>query len=219
MKILIADDHPLFRDGIASLLLAAGYEVVGQVGDGETAVTEVMRLQPDLVFMDIRMPGIDGIEALRQIKTRRPDVQIVMLTASESDAGLVEAVQAGASGYLLKSLDADELLASLRGLERGELAMSRHAASLVIQQLVQPELSETVAQPEDLVERLTPREIEMLGLVVEGLPNKAIAVELSVSENTVKYHLKKIWQKLRVQNRTEAATWAIRAGLFPQQDE
>lgn len=219
MRVLIVDDHPLFRDGIASLLTVSGYDVVGQIGDGETAVAQAAALKPDIIMLDIRMPGINGIETLRQIKAQLPQVKIVMLTASESDSHIMEAVKAGASGYILKSANADELLANLHRLERGELAMSPYAASMVIQQLVQPDLPEKVTQPEDLVEQLTPRETEILGLVVEGLPNKAIAVELNVSENTVKYHLKKVLQKLQVQNRTEAATWAIRAGLFSQKNE
>lgn len=209
MRVLVADDHSLFRDGIVSLLEAAGFEVIGQVGDGRAAVEAAQRLRPDLVLLDITMPQMSGLEALRLIKAELPEVQVVMLTVSDDDTDLLNAVKAGAHGYLLKNLTADEFLDMLGGLERGEAAMTRQTTARLLQGLA--DLSQPRAEP---MEGLTQREIELLRLVAEGLSNKAIAQALSVSENTVKYHLKNILQKLGVQNRAEAVAHALRAGLL-----
>ncbi len=211
MRVLVADDHSLFRDGIISLLEAAGFEVVGQVGDGQAAVEAVLRLRPDLVLMDITMPRMSGLEALRIIKQMLPETQVVMLTVSDEDADLFEAIRSGASGYLLKSLNAEEFLTMLNGLQRGEAAMTRKTTARLIRGLTE---SSSRPQHDRSVQRLTEREIELLRLVAEGMSNKAIAHALSVSENTVKYHMKNILQKLNAQNRTEAVTHAIRAGLL-----
>jgi len=211
MRVLVADDHSLFRDGIISLLEAAGFEVVGQVGDGQAAVEAVLRLRPDLVLMDITMPRMSGLEALRAIKQVSPETQVVMLTVSDDDADLFEAIRSGASGYLLKSLNAEEFLTMLDGLQRGEAAMTRKTTARLIQGLTG---SSPRSQQTRLAQRLTEREIELLRLVAEGMSNKAIAHALSVSENTVKYHMRNILQKLDAQNRTEAVTHAIRAGLL-----
>lgn len=209
MRVLVADDHSLFRDGIVSLLEAAGFDVVGQVGDGRTAVEAALHLRPDLVLMDIAMPQMSGLEALRLIKAELPLVQVVMLTVSDKDADLFEAVRSGAQGYLLKSLNASEFLEMLGGLEHGEAAITRKTATRLIDGLA--DLSRSHSEPSG---SLTRREIQVLRLVAEGLSNRAIAQTLSVTENTVKYHMKNILQKLGVQNRTEAATHAIRAGLL-----
>jgi NarL family two-component system response regulator LiaR len=208
MRVLVADDHSLFRDGLASLLEAAGFEVVAQVGDGLSAVETALRLRPDIVLMDINMPGIGGLEALRRLRAEWPEAQVVMLTVSEEQADLLEAIQAGARGYLLKHLKADEFLDMLHGLERGEAAMSRQTTARLLSGFSQ--LSRLSLNP---AESLTEREVELLRLLSDGLSNKAIAQKLSLSENTVKYHLKNILQKLGVHNRTEAATQAIRMGL------
>jgi DNA-binding NarL/FixJ family response regulator len=209
VRVLVADDHTLFRDGIVSLLEAGGFEIVGQVGDGQAAVEATRQLRPDLVLMDIAMPRMSGLEALRQIKEVLPQTEVVMLTVSVDDADLIEAIRAGAHGYLLKDLHADEFLQMLEGLERGEAAVSRKTAARLFDGLVAQ--SRSGPKPAEL---LTEREIELLQYVAEGLSNKAIAQQLSISENTVKYHMKKIFQKLGVQNRTEAVTNAIRAGLL-----
>jgi DNA-binding NarL/FixJ family response regulator len=208
MRVLLADDHSLFRDGLASLLEAAGFEVVGQVGDGASAVEAALRLRPDVVLMDINMPGVGGLEALRCIRAEWPAAQVVMLTVSEEQSDLLEAVQAGARGYLLKHLKADEFLDMLHGLARGEAAMSRQTTGRLLSGV--SHASQDAADP---VQSLTEREIDLLRLLAEGLSNKTIAQRLSLSENTVKYHLKNILQKLGVHNRTEAATQALRLGL------
>ncbi|HLB48541.1 MAG TPA: response regulator transcription factor [Anaerolineales bacterium] len=213
MRVLVVDDHSLFRDGIVSLLEAAGYTVVGQAGDGQAAIEAARRTQPDLVLMDITMPHMSGLEALRQIRVELPDVKVVMLTVSDDDTDLLEAIKAGASGYLVKNLNAEEFLQILSGLEHGEVAMTRQTTARLIHGLTQP----PPPQP-DGRETLTAREIELLRLVAQGLSNKAVAQKLSLSENTIKYHLKNILQKLGVQNRTEAASYAIRAGLLKPTD-
>jgi DNA-binding NarL/FixJ family response regulator len=209
MRVLVADDHSLFRDGIISLLEAAGFEVVGQVGDGQAAVEAALRLRPDLVLLDITMPQLSGLEALRLIKAELPETQVVMLTVSDDDADLFEAVESGALGYLLKNLSADQFFEMLDGLQRGEAAMTRQTTTRLMKGL-----SARSPQRADPVESLTQREIELLRLVAEGMSNKAIAQALSISENTVKYHVGNILQKLGVQTRTEAVTQAIRAGLL-----
>lgn len=209
MRVLVADDHSLFRDGLASLLEAAGHDVVGQVGDGEAAVVAARSLRPDLVLLDISMPLVDGLQALRRIKGDAPEVQVVMLTVSDDDTSLFEALRNGAQGYLLKSLNASEFLAMVEGLGKGEAALSRKTTARLIEGLAKPE---DVAAPHA---HLTERERELLALVARGLSNKAIAAEMSISENTVKYYMKNILQKLGAQNRTEAAAYALRAGLVP----
>jgi len=209
MRVLVADDHSLFRDGIVSLLEAAGFEVAGQVGDGKAAVEATRRLHPDLVLMDITMPVMTGLEALREIRETEPDIQVVMLTVSDEDQNLFEAIRLGARGFLLKSLNATEFIQALEGLQRGEAAITRQTAARLMDGFAK--LSQQPATP---AESLTQREIELLQLIVDGLSNKAIAERLNLSENTVKYHIKNILQKLGVQNRTEAATHALRDGLL-----
>lgn len=209
MRVLVADDHSLFRDGIISLLEAAGFEVVGQVGDGQSAIEATLRLHPDLVLLDITMPQVDGLEALHQIKAKLPETQVVMLTVSDDDTDLFKAVEAGALGYLLKDLSADEFLEMLDGLQHGEAAITRRMATRLMKGFAA--ISQQQIEQE---EKLTQREIELLRLVAGGMSNKAVAQTLSISENTVKYHLRNILQKLNAQNRTEAVSYAIGAGLL-----
>jgi DNA-binding NarL/FixJ family response regulator len=213
VRVLVADDHSLFRDGVVSLLEAAGYEVVGQVGDGQAAVVAALDLKPDLVLMDIAMPKLSGLEALRRMRDEAPDIQVVMLTVSEEDSDLLAAIQSGAKGYIHKSLSAREFLDLIGGIERGEAALSRRTAARLIAGLGTGPRREEAKLPS-----LTRREIELLRLVADGLSNKAIAKALSVSENTVKYHVRNILQKLGVQNRTEAVAHALRAGLLSPRD-
>ncbi len=209
MRILVADDHSLFRDGIVSLLEAAGFEVVGQVGDGREALTETRRLNPDVVLLDISMPEMNGLEALKILREESPDVHVVMLTVSEDDADLLEAIQAGASGYLLKSLSAEAFIELLKGLERDEAAISSQTTARLIKSI-----GTQTASKHEPFEKLTEREVGLLRLVADGLSNRAIAQELSISENTVKYHMKNIFQKLNAQNRTEAVTLAMQSGIL-----
>ncbi len=211
MRVVVADDHSLFRDGLVSLLEAAGYEIVGQVGDGQAAVDMVLEKRPDLVLLDLTMPILDGHEALKQIRSAAPEVKIVVLTVSDEGADLRRAIQAGAQGYLLKSLNADQFLDLLAGLQKGEAAITRKMTAQLMAQL-----TESADAQDQTPETLTERERQLLQLVSQGLSNRAIAQSLSISHNTVKYHLKNILQKLGVQNRTEAVAIAIRDGLLDQ---
>jgi DNA-binding NarL/FixJ family response regulator len=197
MRVLVADDHVLFRDGIISLLKAAGFDVVGQVGDGQAAVEAALHLRPDLVLLDITMPQLSGLEALRLIRRELPETQVVMLTVSDDDADLFEAVESGALGYLLKDLSANEFFEMLDGLQRGEAAMTRQTTTRLMKGLADLSL-----QRADPAQSLTEREIELLRLVAEGMSNKAIAQTLSIGENTVKYHIRNILRKLGAQNRS-----------------
>jgi DNA-binding NarL/FixJ family response regulator len=210
MRTLLVDDHALFRDGVASLLLAWGHEVVGQASDGGEAIEMVDQTSPEVVLMDVRMPNVSGLEATAQIKQRHPEVAIVMLTVSEEEADLFRAIKAGAQGYLLKNLEAPQLRSMLEGVARGEPAITPATAARIIDEFLRtPEASPRANQ------RLTERELEVLKLVTAGQRNREIAVELGISENTVKFHLKNIVEKLHAQNRAELAARAVREGLVP----
>ncbi|MDX1435333.1 MAG: response regulator transcription factor [Anaerolineales bacterium] len=208
MRILVVDDHPLFRDGLISLLEAAGYEIVGQAEDGEAAITAVDKLNPDLVLLDLKMPGMDGITTLRRLKSTNAGLWVVVLTVSEDDADLFAAIEAGADGYLQKNLNATQFMDLLEGLEHGDAAITRKTAARLMAGIARtPHTPKSDAH-------MTPREKEILALVAEGMTNRKIAQKLSVSENTVKYHLRNIMQKLGAQNRTEAVTIAIQSGFL-----
>jgi DNA-binding NarL/FixJ family response regulator len=207
MRVLLADDHALFRDGLASLLLAWGHEVVGSASDGWEAVALADRLRPDLILMDVRMPGMSGLEATRAIGLAHPEIAIVMLTVSEDEDDLFEAIKAGARGYLLKNLESAQLRSMLEAVGRGEAAISPATAARIITELVRPAPAVTDA------DRLTDREVEVLELVTAGLRNKEIAARLGISENTAKYHLRNILEKLHAESRTELAARAVREGL------
>jgi len=215
MRVLVADDHSLFRDGLVSLLEAAGYTVVGQAGNGQEAVELARSLHPELVLLDLHMPVMNGLEALSQIKDEMPEIQTVMLTVSDEESNLIDAVKAGAGGYLLKHLNSQAFLKALKGLQRGEAAIARVATTKVMKSLA--ELSRQKSnQTSD--EALSDREISILHLMAEGLSNQEISRRIFLSENTVKYHLKNIFQKLHAHNRTEAVTFAMRSGLLEEKE-
>ncbi len=217
MRIVLADDHALFRDGLASLLGAWGHEVVGQASDGVEAAELAERVQPDLVLMDVRMPGGSGLDATARIKAACPNTAIVMVTVSEDEDDLFSAIKAGAQGYLLKNLEAAQLRSMIDAVGRGEAAISPATAARIIEEFVRRErLPDAPAMDPD---RLTERELEVLALVTQGLRNKEIAAELGISENTAKYHLRNILEKLHAQSRTEVAARAVREGLVPAPDE
>jgi DNA-binding NarL/FixJ family response regulator len=211
VRILLADDHALFRDGVASLLAAWGHEVVGQVADGGAAVEAAGRLRPDLVLMDVAMPGGGGLEATRRLAAIAPGVAIVMLTASEGVDDLFAAIKAGARGYLLKNLESGELRGMLDAVARGEAAITPAIAGRILAELARPEAVPAPAPGGP--DRLTERELDVLRLVVAGLRNKEIAAELGISENTAKFHLRNILDKLHAQNRAEVVARAMREGL------
>jgi DNA-binding NarL/FixJ family response regulator len=214
MRILLADDHPLFRDGVASLLSAWGHEVVGQAGTAEEAVRAAKRLRPDLVLMDVRMPG-SGIAATAAIKSDLPAVAVVMLTVSEDEDDLFMAIKAGAQGYLLKNLESSQLRSMLGAVQRGEPAITPATAIRIIEDYRRREAPRSSPQLDP--DGLTNRELEVLGLVTAGLRNKEIAARLGVSENTAKFHLRNILEKLHASSRTELAAKAVREGLLPRE--
>jgi len=210
-RVVVADDHSLFLDGITSLLEAVGYEIVEQASNGRQALEAVRHHRPDLVLLDITMPEMDGLETLGAIKEELPDTRVVMLTVSDEDSDLFKAVQLGADGYLLKDLNSKEFINMIEGLEKGEAAINRKMAARVMSGFQQ-----LATQKAEEPNQLTEREIELLHWMVEGFSNKGIAQKLFISENTVKYHIRNILQKLGAQNRTEAVATAIRQGLIKQ---
>ena len=209
MRVMVADDHSLFRDGLVSLLEAAGYEIAAQVGDGHEALIQAKRTKPDLILLDLSMPRLNGHEALPQLLEIAPDAKVVVLSVSEEDDDLLKVIQAGAHGYLLKNLNAKDFLELLGGLERGEAALTRRTTARLMSKLAENRLPMKTG-----TENLTARELELLELVGEGFSNRAISERLTISTNTVKYHLKNIFQKLGAQNRAEAVAHAIRTGIL-----
>jgi DNA-binding NarL/FixJ family response regulator len=209
MRVLLADDHSLFRDGVGSLLEAWGHHVVGQAADGAEAIRLAEQLRPDLVLMDVRMPGMSGLAATQRIKASHPEIHIVMLTVSEDEDDLFTAIKAGAQGYLLKNLESRQLRRMLEAVARGEAAITPATAARILEEFARPDRSAAAHDPD----RLTERESDVLRLVTGGLRNKEIAARLGISENTVKFHLRNILEKLHVQSRTELAARAVRDGL------
>jgi DNA-binding NarL/FixJ family response regulator len=204
IRILVVDDHPIVRGGIVALLADADdMTVIGEAPDGETAVTLALELEPDLVLMDLRMPGIDGDEATARILAERPNIRVVILTTYETDASILTAIEAGASGYLLKAAPQEELLAGIRSVARGEVALAPSIAAMLVKRVAAPSVS------------LSPREKQVLALVAQGDSNPAIAAKLFVTEATVKTHLLHAFEKLEVNDRTRAVTKAMELGLLP----
>lgn len=213
MRVLLVDDHVLFRKGVAALLSRReDIDVVGEAGDGLQAIQAAREHLPDVILMDINMPKLGGLEATRLIKTEMPHVKIVMLTVADDDQNLFEAIKYGAQGYLLKDLEPYQLYDLLESISRGEAPLSGVIAAKILNELTRP-MSET---PELAKEELTEREIDILHLVVEGKTNKEIASDLFISENTVKIHLRNILDKLHLQNRIQAAVYAVRQGLVDE---
>ena len=216
MRVLIADDHTIFRDGLRSLLEARGVGVVGEARNGREAVEQTKRLHPDVVLMDLNMPEVDGLAATRLISAEHPEVSVVILTASEEDADLFEAIKSGAQGYLLKSLASDELFRLLDGVARGEPALTPALARKLLGEFSRPQAPAPTRTAEDTaIEALTDREREVLDLLVQGITsNRDLAERLVVSENTVKYHFRNILDKLHVQNRAQVVAYAVRHGMI-----
>lgn len=211
MKILIADDHSLFRDSLKSLLTTRGLEVIGEASDGRETLEQVRRLEPDIVLMDLAMPGIGGLAATRLISAEHPQVKIVILTASDDDTNLFEAIKSGAQGYLLKNVAADEFFALLEGVERGEPALTPLLARKLLQEFARPVQPVAPARDPDA---LTEREREVLELLVQGVTsNRRLARQLGLSENTVKFHVRNILDKLHLHNRAQVVGFALRHGM------
>jgi DNA-binding NarL/FixJ family response regulator len=211
--VLLADDHALFREGLAGIIAAQpDFEVVGEAGDGLEAMVKARELVPDLILMDIGMPGCDGLEATRQIRQELPAVTIVMLTVRDEAEKLFEAIKNGAHGYLLKNIQAQDMLELLRGAMRGEAAITPALAGRMLEEFRR--LSREAAwAPDEGTETLTRREQEVLSLVAEGAADKEIAEALCVSLHTVKSHMRNILAKLHVGSRYEAARYGRQKGL------
>ena len=203
IRVVVADDHPIVRSGIAALLDSADdIEVVGQASTGTEAVELALSLEPEIVLMDLRMPGLTGDEATAVILAKRPGIRIVVLTTYESDENILAAIEAGASGYLLKAAPQEEILAGIRSVARGEVALAPSIAAMLVKRVSTPKIT------------LSPRETEVLRLVASGNSNPAIAAALFVSEATVKTHLLHAFEKLAVSDRTHAVTRAMDLGLL-----
>ncbi len=214
VRILIADDQALFRRGIGTVLATEiDIDIVGEAEDGEEAVAKTQALEPDLVVMDVRMPRLSGIEAARRIRESNPETKILMLTVSDEESDLYEAIKAGANAYLLKEISVDEVASVIRAVMRGESLISPSMASKLLHEF------NALARQVDERERLpapvlTSRELEVLRMVARGMSNKEVAEALYISENTVKNHVRNILDKLHLHSRMEAVMYAVRNRLL-----
>ena len=208
IRLLIVDDHPVVRDGLHGMLDGqADFEVVGEAGDGVEAVNLAETLKPDIVLMDLRMPVMDGVAALGEIKARNLQLQVLVLTTYDSDADILPAIEAGAAGYLLKDSSRQELYDGIRAAARGETVLAPAVAARLVSKMRTP-----------AEEQLSGREVEVLQLVAEGESNSEIAQQLHISQATVKSHLVNIFGKLGVSDRTAAVTAALRKGILRLDD-
>ena len=201
-RILIVDDHPLTRDALAALLAQQGFDVVGEAASGEEAIAEAEGLQPDLVLLDLTMPGMDGLTALPRIRQEAPLAEVVVLTASDAEENLLAAIRAGASGYLLKTEPPEQIAAFLRGVVRGDAALSGGVAKRLLDRVREGGRIDGI--PEEITRLLSAREVEVLLLLDEHLGTDEIAQRLFISEHTVRSHVKSLLKKLGVSSRREA---------------
>ncbi|MDQ3251837.1 MAG: response regulator transcription factor [Actinomycetota bacterium] len=211
LRLLLVDDHALFREGLISLLsYQDDFAVVGEAENAESALGQARALEPDIVLMDIELPGEDGVAATRRLTTELPAVTVVMLTVRDDSQTLFEAIKAGAQGYLVKNVRSRELLEQLRGLARGEAAISRRMAARILEEI------RGQTEPFGPEEVLTAREMDVLELVAARHSNAEIAGRLLVSEHTVKNHMKSILSKLHLRNRHQAAAYGVARGWLPR---
>lgn len=206
MRILIADDHRIFAEGLKNLLESRHYEVIGIAENGNEAVLKAKELEPDIIFMDIRMPSCDGLEATMLISMKQPNIKIIMLTTSENEDDLFDAIKYGACGYFIKSIDSEKLFDLLDDLNEGN--------TLVFSGVAEKLLCELESSTENSNSTLTQRQIEILSLVSKGLTYKDISNRLSISERTVKYHIKASIDKVHLQNRQQLLSYATKIGLI-----
>jgi len=207
IRVMLVDDHAVVREGLRTFLeLQDGIEVVGEAEDGRQAIAEAERLNPDVILMDLVMPVMDGVGAMRELRQKLPDARVIVLTSFAQDDRLLPAIQAGAAGYLLKNVQPKELARAVRAAHNGEALLDPMIAARLVEAIAQP-------PGEEPREQLTPRERDVLELIGRGLSNKRIALELGVSEKTVKTHVGHLLAKLGVTDRTQAALQAVREGL------
>ena len=209
IKVLIADDHPVVREGLSAMLSKEpDIQVVGEAENGAEAINKAKELQPDIVLMDLRMPEVDGVEAMRQIRAANPDTKFIILTTYDSDEYIFKGIEAGARAYLLKDAPREQLFKAIRAVYRGESLIEPTVASKVLDRFAD------LSRQAQVVDALSERELDVLRLVAKGARNKEIAAELSITESTVKTHIQAIFQKLGVGDRTEAVTEAIKKGII-----
>ncbi|MGI8802892.1 MAG: response regulator [Solirubrobacteraceae bacterium] len=212
IAVLVVDDHAVVREGLRTFLeLQEGIEVVGEAADGEEALIEAERLRPDVILMDLTMPRLDGVGAMRELRRRVPRTRVVVLTSNVDDSRLLAAIQAGAAGYLLKNVQPQELARAVRTAHAGEALLDPAVAARLVEAIARTPGGDPGRDP---AHQLTAREREVLGLIAAGRSNKAIAFELGVAEKTVKTHVGHVLAKLGVSDRTQAAMYAVRAGLI-----
>jgi two-component system nitrate/nitrite response regulator NarL len=213
IRVMLVDDHVLFRKGVEALLTAhEDFDVVGEASNGKEAVEKVGMCKPDVILMDIDMPVCSGLDAVKMIKSEMPHVHIVMLTVSDDDQDLFKAVKNGAGGYLLKNLEPKDLYEMLHGILRGEAPITGIMASKILDEFRSPRpASEPKVKGE---EELTERELEVIRLIAKGMSNKEIAGALNITENTVKVHVRTTLEKLHLNNRVQAAVYAVKEGLL-----
>jgi DNA-binding NarL/FixJ family response regulator len=214
MKVLLVDDHPLFSEGLKTLLTVRGMEVVGTAGDGMEALEKARTLKPDVILMDVEMPRLNGLAATRMIKAEQPNIKVVILTMSEKDEDLFEAIKSGACGYLLKTDETDKFFELLSGLMKNEVPLSPGLANRVLKEFAcQGGIGGSAGQTVEKEAFLTPRQIDVLTLVAQGLTYKEIGAKLFLSERTIKYHMGEIIERLHLENRWEAIEYARRMKL------
>jgi NarL family two-component system response regulator LiaR len=211
IRILLVDDHAVVREGLRTFLeLQDDFEIVGEAADGEEGVREAERLHPDVILMDLLMPGLDGVGAMRALRASLPDARVIVLTSFGDDDRLLPAIQAGAAGYLLKDAQPSEVARAVRAANAGETLLDPAVAARLVDAIAQ-------GPGEKPRERLTPRERQVLELIARGRPNKLIARELEISEKTVKAHVGRVLSKLGVSDRTQAALYAVREGIVREE--
>ena len=207
-RVLITDDQTLFRSGLAKLLEAdKRIEVIGEAGDGEEAIEMVDSMSPNVVLMDLKMPNLDGVEATARITQAHPEVKVLVLTTFDADNHFIQALKAGASGYVLKDSEPDAIVSSILAVVSGERVMATAVANRVLDMLT------GTVTPKEFYDGLTPREIEILKLLAAGMANKQIAYKLKISEKTVRNHVSNTYEKLGIYDRSQAVLYAVRKGL------
>lgn len=212
IQVLIADDHQLFRRGLRMVCEDdGGFEVVGEATDGREAVSMARRFRPDVILMDVHMPVMDGVQATRHIIDENPEARVIVLTVYRRDEYVFEAVKAGARGYLLKDVQEEQLIEAVRAIHRGEALIDSHVAAKVLDEFRRVRWGIGGAEVDNL-ERLTEGEMEVLQLVAQGKDNQYIAKRMGLAEKTITNRLSRIYRKLQVNNRTEAALYALRRG-------
>ncbi|MBI2848790.1 MAG: response regulator transcription factor [Chloroflexi bacterium] len=217
IRVLIVDDHQIVREGLRAMMAEAeGISVVGEAGDGEEAIAMAQELAPSLVLMDIRMPKMDGLEVTRRLKSLFPTISVVIISVYDDEAYIVDAIRAGAAGYILKDVSKDLLVHTLKAVSAGGVLLKSTLLRRALESMPRSPREDLREDSTLITEAITPREHDVLRLMVEGLTNRQIAAHLSLAEDTVKKHVQSLIAKLQSSDRTQAAVKAVRAGLVPE---